>query len=136
MNIKTQDKLFHIAQVVFGAAMYGLSMFLAFAFCRIGELCYRTGGIYMVGAALFIVAYFLPVLFAGFFERKYLVGNDGPRAWMFVVCAVAVFLFGLYAALINNGLIQGRDITAELFLWLVMLAVPIVYAVRSFRCKP
>ena len=136
MDIKTQDKLYLVAQVGIGVVLYGLCAFLAFAFCRVGELCFRTGGIYMVGAALFVVAYFLPVLFAGFFERKYLVGKDSPRAWMFVVCAVAVFLFGLYAALIDDGLIQGRDITAELFLWLVMLAVPIVYAVRSFRRKP
>ena len=136
MDIKTQDKLFHIAQVIFGAAIYGLCAFLAFAFCRIGELCSMKGGIYMVGAALFVGSYFLPILFAGFVEHKCWVGKDGLRAWMFAVCAVLVLFLGVYAIFIDRGLIEGRDITAELFLWLELLVVPIVYAVRSARNRP
>ena len=133
MDKKTQDRIYNVARVAFGVAMYGLCAFIALSFCRIGELCFRTGGIYMAGAALFVIAYFLPILFAGFFERKYLTREDRLRAWMFVVCAVAVFLFGAYAVFINSRLIQGGDITAELFLWIEIVAVPIVYAVRSFR---
>lgn len=136
MDTKTQDKLFHIAQVIFGTALYGLCAFLAFAFCGIGELCSMKGGIYMVGAALFVGSYFLPILCAGFVEHKCWVGKDGLRTWMFAVCAVLVLFLGVYAIFIDRGLIEGRDITAELFLWLELLVVPIVYAVRSARNRP
>jgi hypothetical protein len=133
MDIKTQDRLFNVVRVAIGAGAYCLCAFLAFACCRIGELCSAKGGIYMVGAVLFVGAYFLPVLFAGFVEHKCMRGEDGLRAAMFAVCAVLVLLFGLYAAFIDRSLMEGRDIAAELFLWLELLAVSTVYAVRSAR---